>query len=75
MACECATVLDEAVYEAGDGAPLRKESFALDGLADNAAFQTLLREARLRSLHSREASLTQVFAKLTGVDLEQEETL
>ena len=65
----------EAVYEVGDGAPLRKESFALDGLADNAAFQTLLREARLRSLHSREASLTQVFAKLTGVDLEQEETL
>lgn len=56
----------EAVIETDGGAP-RIETFPLDGLAENAAFQAMLRSARLRSLHSREASLDQVFERLTGV--------
>ena len=63
----------EAVVEPADGGEPRTESFPLDGLADNAAFQAMLRQARIRSLHSREASLNQVFERLTGVDLAAED--
>ena len=62
----------EVEFEPSPGAEPQKQSFDLDGLAEDAAFQTLLRSARIRSMHSREASLTQVFAKLTGVDLDAE---
>lgn len=67
----------EAVVDAGDGlrdgAETETLNFPLDGLAEDAAFQSMLRERRIRSLHSREASLNQVFERLTGVDLTAEE--
>lgn len=59
-------------FEASPEGETQTKSFALDGLAEDAAFQTLLRTTRIRSMHSREASLTQVFARLTGVDLDRE---
>ena len=54
----------EVVYEAVDGP--KTEVFALDGLADEPAFQRVLREERLRSIHSLETTLEDVFIKVTG---------
>jgi fluoroquinolone transport system ATP-binding protein len=45
------------------------EDFPLDGLADNAEFLARLRDERLQTVHSREASLAEVFIKVTGRDL------
>ena len=46
------------------------ESFALDGLADDENFLALLRDAHVHTIHSQEATLDQVFAKVTGVVLD-----
>ncbi len=43
--------------------------FPLEGLADNGAFQRLLREEGLQTIHSREASLEDVFIAVTGRSL------
>jgi fluoroquinolone transport system ATP-binding protein len=40
--------------------------FPLDGLADNAAFQQLLRECDVQTIHTREATLADVFIRVTG---------
>jgi fluoroquinolone transport system ATP-binding protein len=40
--------------------------FPLDGLADNAAFQQVLRERDLQTIHTREATLADVFIRVTG---------
>lgn len=45
---------------------LQSAEFALAGLADNAEFQRLLREARVQTIHSREATLEDVFVAVTG---------
>lgn len=45
------------------------EEFPLDGLAGNARFQAILRAGELRTLHSQEASLDQVFSDVTGTSL------
>ncbi len=45
------------------------EDFPLDGLADNGAFHRLLRERDVQTIHSREASLADVFIKVTGREL------
>lgn len=55
-------------YTAG-GADLEQE-FPLDGLAGSAAFQNILRDHHVRAMHSQEASLDKVFAKVTGVTLD-----
>ena len=44
--------------------------FPLDGLGGNAEFQRILREERLLSIHSREASLDDIFIKVTGKSLQ-----
>lgn len=49
------------------------DEFALDGLADNARFQTILRAGAVRTLHSQEASLDQVFSDVTGTSLDAAE--
>lgn len=46
------------------------EEFPLDTLADNARFQTILRTGAVRTLHSQEASLDQVFSDVTGTSLD-----
>ena len=40
--------------------------FALDGLADDAAFLQLLRERDVQTIHTREATLADVFIRVTG---------
>jgi len=40
--------------------------FPLDGLADNDAFQRILRESRIETLHSQETTLEDVFIQVTG---------
>lgn len=48
-----------------------RETFALDGLADNPAFLGALRRGA-ETVHTQEATLEQVFVKVTGVDLAAE---
>lgn len=40
--------------------------FELDGLADNPKFQAVLRDCHIETIHSREASLDDVFVEVTG---------
>jgi fluoroquinolone transport system ATP-binding protein len=42
------------------------EEFALAGLADNAGFQRLLRAGGVQTIHSREATLEDIFIRVTG---------
>ena len=51
-------------YRCGDGTA--HADYPLDGLADNAAFQQVLRERDLQTLHTREATLADVFIRVTG---------
>lgn len=49
-----------------DANNLASADFPLDGLADNAEFQHLLRDRHLETIHSKEASLDDVFVEATG---------
>ena len=40
--------------------------FALAGLADNPAFQSVLRASTIQTIHSREATLEDIFIRVTG---------
>jgi fluoroquinolone transport system ATP-binding protein len=46
------------------------EEFPLDALADNAQFHAILRAGAVRTMHSQEASLDQVFSDVTGTSLD-----
>ncbi len=48
---------------------IQHEDFPFDDLAGNAAFLDLLRTADVQTMHSREASLADVFIAVTGRDL------
>ena len=41
----------------------------MDGLADDPAFHALLRDQHVETIHSREASLEDVFVEITGRQL------
>ncbi len=45
---------------------IRQQVFPFDGLADDAAFLALLRSNSLQTIHSQEASLEEIFIKVTG---------
>ena len=45
---------------------LQTGEFPLDGLGENAAFLSILKAGQLESIHSEEASLEDVFIKVTG---------
>jgi fluoroquinolone transport system ATP-binding protein len=49
-----------------DGNGTGREEFLLDGLGDNGEFQRLLRESKIETIHTHEASLADVFIRLTG---------
>ena len=51
-------------YHSGDRTA--QTDFPLDGLADNAAFHRVLRECDVQTIHSREATLADVFIRVTG---------
>ncbi|WP_243659042.1 ABC transporter ATP-binding protein [Tamaricihabitans halophyticus] len=57
-----------AEYRDGGGSLLGSD-FPLDGLADNADFLDVLRRQRLETLHSKEATLDDVFVETTGRSL------
>ena len=52
-----------------DGSPARRE-FPLDGLGADPEFLTLLREATVHTLHTQEATLEDVFLRVTGHSLQ-----
>lgn len=47
------------------------KDFSLKGLADNLEFLDVLRKNHIRSIHSQEATLEDIFIKLTGKNLKQ----
>ncbi|HKI89220.1 MAG TPA: ABC transporter ATP-binding protein [Draconibacterium sp.] len=49
------------------------EEFEIDGLAENANFLNVLRKNHIRSIHSREASLEDIFIQVTGKNLQNHE--
>jgi fluoroquinolone transport system ATP-binding protein len=52
-------------YRGEDGG-LDTAEFPMDGLADDAAFDAVLRNHQVETIHSREASLEDVFVEVTG---------
>jgi fluoroquinolone transport system ATP-binding protein len=52
-------------YRGEDGG-LDTAEFPMDGLADDAAFNAVLRNHQVETIHSREASLEDVFVEVTG---------
>ena len=50
----------------GENGRLETAEFGMDGLADDGAFHTLLRNHHVETIHSREASLDDVFVEVTG---------
>jgi fluoroquinolone transport system ATP-binding protein len=50
----------------GEDGRLGAAEFPLDGLADDPAFHAMLRNHHVETLHSREASLEDVFVEVTG---------
>jgi fluoroquinolone transport system ATP-binding protein len=52
------------------GGQTRYDEFPLDGLADNDAFRNRLRASDVRSIHTQEATLEDVFIAVTGRSLQ-----
>jgi ABC-type multidrug transport system, ATPase component len=52
---------------------LQKTTFPLDGLGANPEFQAALNGHEIQTIHSQEATLEQVFVKVTGVELEADD--
>lgn len=48
---------------------VREEEFPLDGIGDNAAFLRILREEDIQTIHTEEATLDDIFIKVTGTSL------
>jgi fluoroquinolone transport system ATP-binding protein len=49
-----------------DGGGTAHADFPLDGLAGDAAFQRVLRERDVQTIHTREATLAEIFIRVTG---------
>ncbi|KKO54199.1 ABC transporter ATP-binding protein [Paenibacillus sp. DMB20] len=49
-----------------EGTTLRRADYQLDGIADNEAFQDLLRGGSIETIHTQEATLDQLFIRVTG---------
>lgn len=54
-------------------ADMYSEEFALDGLGSNQRFLDMIRTNEIRTIHSQEATLDQVFSDVTGIRLGAEE--
>jgi fluoroquinolone transport system ATP-binding protein len=50
----------------GENGRLGAAEFPLDGLADDPAFHAVLRNHHVETIHTREASLEDVFVEVTG---------
>ena len=53
----------------GDGGRLEAADFPMDGLADDPSFHSLIRAHHVETIHSKEASLDDVFVETTGRQL------
>ncbi|MCT7659560.1 ABC transporter ATP-binding protein [Mycobacterium deserti] len=53
----------------GTDGVLEEAEFAMDGLADDSAFHAVLRDHHVATIHSREATLDDVFVETTGRQL------
>lgn len=60
----------EVRVEFGLNGKTEQRDFMLAGLADNAEFLKLLREGSVRTLHTQEATLENIFIQMTGRSLE-----
>lgn len=60
----------EVRVEFGSNGTYEQRDFTLAGLADNAEFLQLLREGSVRTLHTQEATLENIFIQMTGRSLE-----
>lgn len=60
----------EVRVEFGSNGTYEQRDFTLAGLADNAEFLKLLREGSVRTLHTQEATLENIFIQMTGRSLE-----
>lgn len=60
----------EVRVEFGLNGKTEQRDFTLAGLADNAEFLKLLREGSVRTLHTQEATLENIFIQMTGRSLE-----
>lgn len=60
----------EVRVEFGLNGKTEQRDFALAGLADNAEFLKLLRDGNVRTLHTQEATLENIFIQMTGRSLE-----
>ncbi|MCL6610557.1 MAG: ABC transporter ATP-binding protein [Peptococcaceae bacterium] len=54
-------------YRSGDGVARRE--FPLDGLGDNREFMDLLRGGQIETIHTKEATMEDIFIKVTGRSL------
>jgi len=57
------------VVETGENGHVAQAEFSIHGLGENQAFLTLLKEQHIRTLHTQEASLEDIFIKVTGRSL------
>lgn len=60
----------EVRVEFGSNGKNEQRDFALAGLADNADFLSILRGGNVRTLHTQEATLENIFIQVTGRSLE-----
>jgi fluoroquinolone transport system ATP-binding protein len=56
--------------EFADNGELRETEFGMDGIGSNPAFVKLLKEKDIKTMHSGEATLEDIFIKLTGRNLQ-----
>ena len=56
-------------FMAGDAEQIATRRFPLDGLGDNEEFLRLIRDHRIRTIHSQETTLERVFLEVTGREL------
>ena len=55
--------------EFGVNGTLQKELFPMEGLGENGRFQEILRQNNIQTIHSQEASLSDIFIEVTGAEL------
>lgn len=56
-------------HQNGASVPAQQADFPLDDLADNAEFLKLLRNSRIETIHTQEATLEDIFIETTGRNL------
>ncbi len=56
-----------------DNGTLMKYEYPLEGLGNNNEFLQTLKNKKIESIHTREATLSQIFLEVTGADLANED--